>query len=30
LRSKVDGESVATRARDELDRELWSRVCETL
>src|SRR5438128_12396283 len=30
LRSKVNGESVATRARDELDRELWSRVCETL
>src|SRR5213082_2084984 len=30
LRSNVDGESVATRARDELDRELWSRVCETL
>jgi 4-diphosphocytidyl-2-C-methyl-D-erythritol kinase len=30
LRPKVDAESVATRARDELDRELWSCVCKTI
>jgi len=30
LRPKVDAESVAARARDELDRELWTYVCETL
>ena len=30
LRLEVDAESVAARARDELDRELWSCVCQTL
>ena len=30
LRPEVDAESVAARARDELDRELWTYVCETL
>jgi 4-diphosphocytidyl-2-C-methyl-D-erythritol kinase len=30
LRSKVDAESVAARAREELDCELWTCVCETI
>src|SRR5205809_3432808 len=30
LRSKVDGELVAKRAKSELDSELWSCVCDTL
>jgi 4-diphosphocytidyl-2-C-methyl-D-erythritol kinase len=30
LRSNADAESVAARARSELDRELWTYVCGTI
>jgi 4-diphosphocytidyl-2-C-methyl-D-erythritol kinase len=30
LRPNVDGDSIAKRAKSELDRELWSCVCDTL
>ena len=30
LRDKANGDSLAGRARNELDREIWVRACETI